>query len=48
MVKPISANNPDQFIRLWVHETSRVFCDRLISRTDKIWFFDTIKELLAR
>ena len=30
--------NPDSMIRLWIHETSRVFHDRLINSSDKKWF----------
>lgn len=38
MVKPSSMNNPDVFARLWIHETSRVFGDRLVSTEDRMWF----------
>lgn len=31
MVKPISANNTEGMVRLWLHESARVFCDRLIN-----------------
>ena len=31
MVKPNSVNSPDSFAKLWLHECSRVFADRLVS-----------------
>mgnify|MGYP007047485905 CR=1 FL=1 len=34
-------------IRLWIHECSRVFSDRLINEDDKEWFRNLIMELLA-
>lgn len=38
----------DTAVRLWVHECSRVFYDRLINREDQIWFEDLVIELLPR
>lgn len=38
----------EQFVKLWVHESSRVFHDRLINEEDKEWFKDLIIELLGR
>lgn len=35
-------------VRLWVHECSRVFYDRLINREDQQWFEDLVLELLPR
>lgn len=34
-------------IRLWIHECSRVFSDRLVNEDDKDWFRNLIMELLA-
>lgn len=34
--------------RLWAHECSRVFYDRLINREDQAWFEDLVLELLPR
>ena len=48
MVKPNSVNTPELFTRLWVHETSRVFADRLVSLEDRIWFQDAVYELVGR
>lgn len=35
-------------VRLWVHEISRVFHDRLINDEDKNWFYELMMELLGR
>lgn len=35
-------------VRLWAHECSRVFYDRLINREDQQWFEDLVVELLPR
>jgi len=34
--------------RLWVHEVSRVFCDRLISDDDINWHNDLLLELIHK
>ncbi len=31
---------PDKVIRLWAHETSRVFMDWLVSDEDEEWFIE--------
>lgn len=38
MVKAEHADTQDKFLRLWCHEESRVFRDRLISAEDRTWF----------
>lgn len=38
----------DTAVRLWAHECSRVFYDRLINREDQQWFEDLVVELLPR
>lgn len=48
MVKPNSVNTPEALTKLWMHECSRVFCDRLVSSQDKEWFNDTLYELVTR
>ena len=35
---------PNQFARVWVHEFSRVFGDRLINEFDKTWLMETISK----
>lgn len=33
----------DKLLRLWCHEESRVFRDRLISAEDRTWFNDALQ-----
>ena len=37
-VDPASIGGADEVFRLWVHESQRIFMDRLIDNTDKDWF----------
>ena len=48
MVKPNSVNTPEALSKLWVHETSRVFADRLVSKEDHHWFEEVTLELVVR
>jgi dynein heavy chain len=48
MTKPISINNEDVFMRLWVNECMHVFYDRLINDEDREWLQNLITELLAK
>jgi dynein heavy chain len=48
MVQPKSCATTEVAVRLWVHESMRVFHDRLINLEDKRWFTDLVVELLAR
>lgn len=36
--------NQDTCLRLWAHETTRIFGDRLINNEDRMWMLETIKE----
>jgi dynein heavy chain len=45
---PFSVANQEQLGRLWAHEVSRVFQDRLINAEDKQWFSQLLTELLVR
>ncbi|CAK9798694.1 Dynein axonemal heavy chain 7 [Anthophora quadrimaculata] len=49
MIKPESvADNPkSDFTKLWVHEVSRVFGDRLIDDQDRQWLFLKVKEIVG-
>ena len=40
---PFSVPNSTVMCRLWVHETCRVFYDRLVNDTDRNWFKETLK-----
>ncbi len=46
MTKTMSIPNADVFTRLWIHECSRVFNDRLINEDDRQFFRDQIADLL--
>uniref|UniRef100_A0A0G4I0U0 Uncharacterized protein n=1 Tax=Chromera velia CCMP2878 TaxID=1169474 RepID=A0A0G4I0U0_9ALVE len=46
MVKPMYVPKPEAFTKLWLHELSRVFCDRLVDEGDKNWFRKAAVSLL--
>lgn len=46
MAKTQTLNRNDKMIKLWIHESSRVFHDRLISASDKQWFNDLMVQLI--
>ncbi|KAK3247052.1 hypothetical protein CYMTET_43439 [Cymbomonas tetramitiformis] len=48
MVNPGSCNDKSVMMRLWVHEASRVFHDRLIDMDDKRYFLNMLVELLSK
>eukprot|EP01022_Parablepharisma_sp_SALTPOND_P010207 TRINITY_DN1419_c0_g1_i1.p1 TRINITY_DN1419_c0_g1~~TRINITY_DN1419_c0_g1_i1.p1 ORF type:complete len:3283 (-),score=375.81 TRINITY_DN1419_c0_g1_i1:11360-21208(-) len=41
-----NASNPETFVKLWAHESTKVFGDRLCSETDRKWLQDTIIDLV--
>jgi dynein heavy chain, axonemal len=45
MSKPVSVPTPEVFAKLWIHESCRVFHDRLINSEDKVWFTKMVAEL---
>ncbi|CAE8588678.1 unnamed protein product [Polarella glacialis] len=48
MVKPMHVPTAEAFTRLWYHELSRVFSDRLINSEDKAWFSKVAGEQLKQ
>ncbi|XP_048505442.1 dynein axonemal heavy chain 2 [Athalia rosae] len=36
------------FLRLWVHESFRIFCDRLIDERDREWFTNEVNDQLGK
>ena len=48
MIKPLYIKDVEQLTRLWIHEVSRVFHDRLINQQDRKWFYNLIVELVQR
>eukprot|EP00762_Andalucia_godoyi_P001076 ANDGO_01965.mRNA.1 Dynein-1-beta heavy chain len=47
-VTPRSVNDVPSFCRLWIHESTRCFHDRLIDSTDRTYFKDLTLELVKR
>ena len=48
MVFPQSVRDDPTVTKLWIHEVTRVFHDRLTDDEDRDWFYDLIIELNAR
>jgi len=48
MCKPSIIREPEQITKLWIHESSRVFQDRLINNEDREWFGKLLEELVNR
>lgn len=48
MCKPGKISEPEHMARLWIHESARVFYDRLINEEDREWFNKLIEEMLNR
>jgi len=48
MIKPGQIGTEAEMQRLWVHEVSRVFHDRLNTEEDRLWFYELENELLGR
>lgn len=46
MSKPNIIGSVETIVKLWIHETCRVFHDRLINEEDREWFKDTIQKQL--
>ena len=46
MSRPVTIPTADVFARLWVHEASRVFHDRLINQDNRDFFIEQIVELV--
>ena len=46
MTKTTSIPNAEVFTKLWIHECSRVFYDRLINEEDRDFFRNTVMDLI--
>ena len=46
MARTQTLNRNDKMIKLWIHESCRVFHDRLINKEDKKWFTDLVIDLI--
>ena len=43
-----TAGTPQALLSLWLHEATRVFCDRLVNTQDKAWFTDATRARMAK
>lgn len=48
MISPANCKEKDTMQRLWVHESMRVFHDRLIDNEDKTYFKTMLVELISQ
>ena len=48
MISPVKCKDQDTLSKLWLHESQRVFYDRLINEDDQQWFEKLACELLSR
>lgn len=48
MVTAEGVRDEPTIAKLWIHESSRIFHDRLINTEDREWFYEKIMELLSR
>ncbi|NXE09964.1 DYH1 protein, partial [Lophotis ruficrista] len=46
MVEPSKIKDKLHLLRLWYHESCRVFCDRLVSEEDRTWFDNLMKSMM--
>lgn len=42
-----SVTTPEMLVRLWCHESKRVFEDRLINAEDHTWFINLLKGIVT-
>ncbi|KRX08296.1 P-loop containing nucleoside triphosphate hydrolase [Pseudocohnilembus persalinus] len=47
-IKPQQCQSQESLAKLWVHECSRVFADRLVNQTDAEWFQELIVSIVNR
>ncbi|KAL0216159.1 hypothetical protein P9112_008343 [Eukaryota sp. TZLM1-RC] len=48
MIEPSHCTDGDSFVRLWSHESMRVFHDRLVEEGDREWFKKTLFDLAKK
>ncbi|NXN51379.1 DYH1 protein, partial [Rynchops niger] len=46
MAEPSKIKDKVDLLRLWYHESCRVFCDRLVSKEDRTWFDNLMKNMM--
>ena len=45
---PSGLTDVNAFVRLWIHENSRVFQDRLVDNTDREWFSNLMRDVATK
>ena len=45
-IRTKKCTDADALVRLWVHEASRVFCDRLVDDDDRAWFNNKLAAII--
>lgn len=48
MATPGTCPAKDVLVRMWIHESCRVFHDRLINNEDKVYFKEMLCELITK
>ena len=48
MCRPGIIKEHEAFFRLWIHEVTRVFHDRLINDEDRDWFYQSMIEISSK
>uniref|UniRef100_A0A8C3K7K0 Dynein axonemal heavy chain 1 n=1 Tax=Calidris pygmaea TaxID=425635 RepID=A0A8C3K7K0_9CHAR len=46
MAEPSKVEDKLDLLKLWYHESCRVFCDRLVSKEDRTWFDNLMKRMM--
>uniref|UniRef100_A0A803YA76 Dynein axonemal heavy chain 1 n=1 Tax=Meleagris gallopavo TaxID=9103 RepID=A0A803YA76_MELGA len=46
MAQPSNIKDKHHLLRLWYHESCRVFCDRLVTKEDQTWFDNLMKSMM--
>ena len=44
MATKVQLTESNQTLRLWAHECTRIFGDRLINNEDRMWMLDKVRE----
>uniref|UniRef100_A0A669QMH2 Dynein axonemal heavy chain 1 n=1 Tax=Phasianus colchicus TaxID=9054 RepID=A0A669QMH2_PHACC len=48
MAQPSNIKDKHHLLRLWYHESCRVFCDRLVTKEDQTWFDNLMKSMMEK
>ncbi|XP_072203968.1 dynein axonemal heavy chain 1 [Excalfactoria chinensis] len=48
MAQPGNIKDKHHLLRLWYHESCRVFCDRLVTKEDRTWFDNLMRNMMEK